>query len=90
MRKACPYHDIIMYIMEHYVTQDCSKTRLACRYHDTDWSSHRGRLHIFYSERPRGAGFRSVNPAEGVARESREGFSPIGILATPRVRDSPI
>ena len=25
-----------------------------------------------------------------VARESREGFSPSGILATPRVRDSPI
>ena len=34
----------------------------------------------FYSERPRGPGFRSVNPAE----RWRE------ILATPRVRDSPI
>ena len=36
--------------------------------------------HFQYSERPRVAGFRSVNPAERL-REN---------LATPRVRDSPI
>ena len=37
----------------------------------------------FYSERPRGAGFRSVNPAERWRENPAS-----GILATPRVRDS--
>ena len=36
-----------------------------------------------YCEKPLGAGFRSVNPALEVLRESRSGLSPRGILAPP-------
>ena len=43
-----------------------------------------------YSERPQGGWIQIGESRWDVARESREGFSPSGILATPRVRDSPI